>query len=484
MSHLALADYLDDLQHEQRLVRIAAEVDPDLELGAIAERVLREQGPALVFANLRGQEFPLAANLLASADRICRALGVKSLAETQEQALELLRQPAQAGWLDSLRMAHPQARWAPRPVKNGACQQVVRLASDIDLGQLLRVRWWPEEEAPSLPAALAVVQAPDDAWRSIELCSVTLVDRQRLLLTWEPHRGLARLWHECVRQGQRLPLALALGGHPVETLLAAAPLSAEADRWSLCGWLRGRPCDLVRSRTLPVDVPADAEIIVEGFLDPAAPRPSAPRRAEANGLYSLPGEGVVMEVTALTHRTNPIQVAIPPARPPNELTAVREAMLSALKPLVLAIVPGLVDYHFAAAGGCRHVATVAIRKNRPQQGRQLAGALWALEPWMFARLLVIVDDDADVQDEREILHRVIHHADLARDVFHQQAPHEAGQATAAAAALMGIDATRKLPGEQSRPRLGELSRPARIEEQVLARWHEYGLAEAAAGRSP
>jgi 4-hydroxy-3-polyprenylbenzoate decarboxylase len=393
---------------------------------------------------------PLATNLLHGSERICQALGVKSLIEVQDRSRELLR-PAQSGWLDALRQASPQARWSPRVVRNGACQQVVRLASDVDLGEWLNVRWWPEEEAASLPATLAFVQAPDDAWRSMELCSATLVDRQRLALGWEPHRGIARLWHEYSRRGEPLPIALSLGGHPLETLAAAAPLAWEADRWSLCGWLRDRPCDLVRSRTLPIDVPADAEIIVEGFLDPGAPRVPAPRRAELSGFYSQPTEGVVMQVTAVTHRTNPLQVAIAPLKPPHEVAAMREAMLEALKPLLLAAVPGLVDYHLPAAAGCR-----------------------AWEPWMFARLLVLVDEDADVRDEQEMLFRVASHADLSRDVFQQAAPCEASHHAApvpGVAGLLGIDATRKSPQP------AELSMAAKITEQVESRWTALGLSQ-------
>jgi 4-hydroxy-3-polyprenylbenzoate decarboxylase len=396
---------------------------------------------------------------------------VKSLEEVQARARELLRPSNHGGWWESLGLASSAAaRWTPRAVKNGACQQVVRLASDVDLEKLLCTRWWPDDEAPSLPAALVFAQAPDDAWRSIELCSLVLLDKQRLLLEWEPHRGLARLWQQYARRGERLPVAVALGAHPVDTLSAAAPLTAQADRWTLAGFLRDRPCEMVRCRTLPLDVPADAEIIVEGYLDPAAPRAAAPRRAELTGFYSLPSEAVVMQATAVTHRANPVQVAVQPTRPPHELAVIRQAMLEALKPMALALAPEVVDFHFPAAAGCRQAAIVSISKTRPHQARQAAGALWACEPWIFARLLVIVDEDAPVNDPGAVLLRVLAHADLARDVFHQPAPANPGTTV-----LMGIDATRKLPGEGARSCSAEASASASIEEFVARRWAEYGI---------
>ena len=478
MSHLTLADVVDDLQRSRQLTRIAAEVNPDLELAAIAQRAADESGPAILFGRIAGRDSPLVINLLGSLERINRALELKSLDDLRSRAEQLLQPASPAGWLDSLRLSPPQARWAPRIVKNGVCQQVVHLASDVNLGQFFNVKWWPEEEAPSLPAALVFVQAPDDAWRSMEFCSATLLDQQRLLLGWEPHRSLARLWRKQTERRERLPVAMSLGGHPAELLAAAAPLGVQVDRWALCGWLRDRSCDLVRSRTLPLEVPADAEIILEGYLDPSAPPVPAPRRAGLSGFYSLPGDGVVMHVTAVTHRTNPLPIAIAPRKPPHDLGVMRAAMLEALKPLLLGIVPGLVDFHLPAATACRNVAIVSIEKSLPQQARQIAGALWALEPWMFARLLVVVDADADVCNKAEILHRITSHADLSRDTFQQSMPceldHHASPASGVAA-LMGIDATRKMPAEQGHTWPNELKSDQRIAEQVNARWESFAV---------
>jgi 4-hydroxy-3-polyprenylbenzoate decarboxylase len=246
----------------------------------------------------------------------------------------------------------------------------------------------------------------------------------------------------------------------------------------LAGFLRERTCEMVRCRTVPLDVPADAEIILEGYVDPTAPRVPTPKRGTLTGHYSLPSEAVVMQVTAVTHRANPIQVAIQPARPPHELSSIRGAMLDCLKPLLLAAVPDIVDFHFPSAAGCRHAAIVSIRKTRPHQARQAAGALWALEPWMFARLLVIVDEETNVADPSEVLSRVVTNADLARDVFpqtgssdscHHASPHPSS------ATLLGIDATRKLPAEHTHPWPAAATMSQDIAESVTQRWVEYGL---------
>ncbi len=478
MSHLALADFLDELQHRGQLARIAAEVDPALELSAIAQSVASAEGPALLFAPCGAVKCPSRPTCCARRIAFARRW-VSSRWKKCRPARELLTPTSQAPWWEALRTSAPLgAKWAPRAVKTGVCQQVVRLASDVDLSQVVCTRWWPEDEAASLPAALAFVQAPDDAWRSIELCSLACLDQQRLLLEWEPHRALARLWRQYSQRGERLPVAVALGAHPLDMLSAAAPLASQADRWTLSGLLRDRPCDMVRCRTIPLDVPADAEIILEGYLDPAALGAAPPRRAELTGFYSVSQSGIVMHVTALTQRANAIQVAVQPAKPPHELAIVRQSMLEALKPLVLAMVPEVVDYHLPAAAGCRSAAIVSIEKTRPHQARQVAGLLWALEPFMFARLLVIVDEDTPVNDPSEILRRVAAHADFECDVFHQAGPAEGSyhaSPTANCATLMGIDATRKLPAEHVRAWPKEAVMSESMEQQIKSRWEEYGL---------
>lgn len=430
MSHLALAEFIDELSRSRQLVRIAAEVEPAAELAAIARRVSNQQGPALLFGKLRDCEFPLAANLLNAEERICQALGVKTVAEVQSRFAELVRGNLQTGWLGSLGLSGPaQARWAPRPVRNGPCQQVVRLASDVDLRQFL--------PTASLPAALVFAQAADEAFRSIEVCSISVVDPQRLSLRWAAHRPLERLSQDAVRRGEKLPVAVSLGQLPVYTLSAAAPLEANVDRWALAGFLRDRPCDLLRCRTLPIDVPADAEVIVEGFLDDTA----------------------VMHATAITHRANLILTTTQP----NELTAIRQTMLEAVRPLLLARLPEVVDYHLPPSAACRDVALVSLRKLRPNQPRQVAGALWAMEPWLDARVLILLDEDTNVRDPQDVLSRVIAHADFARDLFSQPG--------AASANLLGIDATRKPSSPQ------ECVIPGSIEDVVRIRWDEYGLGD-------
>jgi 4-hydroxy-3-polyprenylbenzoate decarboxylase len=200
---------------------------------------------------------------------------------------------------------------------------------------------------------------------------------------------------------------------------------------------------------LPIDVPADAEVIVEGFLDPTS--------AAGN-------RGALLHATAISHRATPILSAIHPRQPPNELSTIRQAILEIARPLVLASLPDVLDYHLPAIAGCRHAAVVSIRKLRPSQPRQTAGALWAREAWMHARLLVVVDEDADIHDPQDVLGRIVTYADFARDLFIQPGP---GSST-----LLGIDATRK-PSLPKGPATSDA-----VEELVRSRWAEYGLGEA------
>ena len=469
MPYLSLADLLEDLERDRQLVRINSEVESDLEIAEISRRCAQRQGPALLFTRVRGKPVPLVTNLLHSEPRLCRALGVDSLAALSNSLAELHHPNSPSGWMDMLKLApggSGGAKHLPRSVRTGPCQQVVRLASDVNLSELPLLRSWPDDEAAGTSAGLLAAQSPDDNRHVLEPCRAQVLDARRLAVDWPAHRGAAQVFAECLRRGEPMNVALVLGSHPLDPLAAITPLGPRTDAWTVAGFLRGKSVDLVKGRTIDLDVPADAEVIVEGQIDPAAPTVAMRTVGDFSGSYGAATTARVMQVTAITQRANAVCLAMVPGPPPHELGVLRKAMQRLVRPLVQALLPEVVDYTFPDAGGCEQVSLVAIRKTYPHQARRVAGALWALEPWMFSRLLVLVDEEVDLSDAGQVLHTCTSLAAAGRDLFIQRGP--AGE-------LLGIDATRKLPGEHSGPGPAALVGSKQIADLVSGRWAEYGL---------
>ena len=251
-----------------------------------------------------------------------------------------------------------------------------------------------------------------------------------------------------------MPLAVVIGGDPAFLLAAAAPLPAGSDVCAVAGLLREKPLDVVACRSVDLTVPAEAEIVLEGFCDPSQPPVMAGPFCGPTGHCTLPRPAPVMQVTALTHRANPIYAAMVPGRPPHEAVTVARAMQRVFLPLVRLAMPELVDYDLPEFAAARHWAAVSIRKTYAGQGRRAAHAAWGLRPLMFAKMLVVVDEDVDVRDHQQCLAAVAANFRPGRDIVIEQGPADPFDPAAPAGALgqkMAIDATRKLPEERVRP---------------------------------
>jgi len=367
---------------------------------------------------------------------------------------------------------------APRTVKSGVCQQVVRLGGDVDLGRLPALKSRPDEAAPAITAGQVVSLEPDSDQRLVGRYDLQLLDRNRLAVCWDPTDEHARLLGQYCRRPERMPLAVVLGGDPAALLAAMAPLPPGADAWAVAGLLHGKPMELVAGRSVDLAVPADAEIVLEGYVDPAEPPAEAGPLCTPAGYYTRPRPVPVMHVTGLTHRANPIYPAMVPGPPPNEITVAQRALLQIFLPLVRMAIPELIDCDLPQFGAARHWAFVSIRKTYAGQARQIAGAVWALRPTMFGKVLVVVDEHVDVHDAEEVWYAVAAGADPGRDVFFAEGPPDPLDPAAPPEALgrrMAIDATIKLPEE----RRGPAAEPALTSEEtrqlVAGRWAEYGI---------
>ncbi len=481
MTYQSLAEFLESLRQNGELFLVTADVDPVLEVAEVTRRISQSGGAALLFGRIRGHETPLVTNLLGTESRLCRALGIESVEQLSKQIAELVEPAEPEGWLERLRPFPSRAvvgRVPPRLVKTGVSQQVVRLARDVDLGELPAVQSGPEELGRQLTAAQLFTAQAESNRTLVGRYDLRVLDRNRLAVCWLPYDEPARLLLEFRQRGQRMPVAAVLGGDPVGLLAAMAPLPSQMDVSAVAGLLRGRTRELVKCRTIGLEVPADAEVVIEGYVDPVEPPVDTGPLSTSGGYYEYSRPAPVMHVTAVTHRANSVVSAMIPGPSPDEACVVNRFLHQAFLPLVQLAIPELVDLALPQFGAARHWVFAAIRKVYPGQARRVAAALWGLRQFMLAKVLVIVDEDVDVQDEKQVWTAISTHVDLGHEVFFQQGPQDPRDPVASLDSLphrMAIDATVKLPEERRGRPAVVAAMPEAVRRLVTERWDEYGL---------
>lgn len=477
----SLGDFLALLQDAGELVRIAPPVDSALELAEITRRASRlpDGGPALLFESVRGGKLPVVTNLLGSRSRLCRALAVSSLDELAQRFTVETR----SGWLDAFKkspIAAAASSLEPRVVKQGFCQQIVKLGRDVNLWELPIPRSWPDEPHPVITLGQVVTRSPNSQDRSVQLVPLVALDPQRLAVCWHRHHAGRRHWQSAASQNQQLPVAITLGGPPAAFLMALSPIPTDADPYHFGGLLQGKPLELVKCRTNDLEVPAHAEIIIEGVIDPAAsPLPATPIALPTGFYADRSDDWPVLQVTAVTHRANPVFPAQIVAPPPSEDTWLRLALERLFLPWIKATAPEIVDYRHPPSCGGRSWLFVSIRKEYPRQAHKVMHALWGHPFTMFAKGIVVVDDHVDLRSDGAVWFAAGTHADPATDLVLAPGPIDVDDpagSTAGVGCKFGIDATRKWPEERaSRPAAKPLDMPEALRRQVTSRWPELGL---------
>jgi 4-hydroxy-3-polyprenylbenzoate decarboxylase len=484
MGYAALAEFLEELSGCGQLTHITAEVDPELEIAEITRRVAARGGPALLFERIRGQSMSVATNVLGSEARVCRALDIESLDGIIPRIESLVREHTPQNWFERLKTnddASGVNKFRPKSVKVGPCQQVVRLGRDVDLGGLPLVKQWPGESGPMLSGGLLVSQAPGADHRSVTACPLVALDHQRLAVVNVQGGAATHHWAAYRQAGQRMAVAAVLGGDPAGSIAAHLELPPSIDADHLRGLLRGRAVDVVKCRTHGLEVPAEAELVVEGYLDPETPEAGVCVGGALGMHHPLEQSAPVLHVTAITHRTHPILLASIDTGEHGEAAALLKVRERVLLPALRTLAPGIVDLHLPALGGLYNYAFVSIHKSYPFHARQIASALWGSQSLRFIKFLVLVDAEVPVRDVRSVLAEIGAKVSPEHDTFSYDGPVAAASAAGALVELgrhLGIDATTKIAGEQAGPTTERLSADAEIEELVELvdrRWSEYGL---------
>lgn len=447
-----ITSFIAELDRRKELARIKDRVSPDLEIAAVIDRVSKSPGggPALLFEQPTGASMPVAANLFGSTSRICLALGVEHLDELAHEIEELTTPPQPRGFMDALKLMPLVNRLTdlmPKTVKDAPCQEVVRMDGGLD--ELPILKTWPEDGGPFITLPLVITRDPETGMRNIGTYRMQVYDRRTTGMHWQRHKGGAQHHRVAERLGKRLEVAVALGADPVLIYSATAPMPEGLDELMLAGVIGKRRVEMVKCRTVDLEVPASAQIVLEGYVEPGERRREGPF-GDHTGLYSLADDFPVFHLQCITMRKSPVYVTTVVGRPPMEDYYLGKASERIFLPLIRKTLPEIVDMHFPAAGIFHNIVLVSIDKRYPGHARKIMSAFWGLGQLMFSKCIVVVDKDVNVHDEAEVAWIAGTHVDPARDIEITRGPVDDLDDAAMFPSFggkMGIDATKKLPGE-------------------------------------
>lgn len=444
--------FISALHKEGELARITDSVSPDLEICAVTDKVSKSPGggPGLLFERPTGFDIPVAINLFGSMKRICMALGVKTLDDLAHEIEELTTPKIPTGMLDALKMlpmANRLRDLMPKTVSDAPCQEVVMKPGSLESLPILKC--WPEDGGRYITLPLVFTKDPETGMRNIGTYRMQVFDATSTGMHWQQHKGGAQHYRVAERMKKRLQVAVALGPDPALAYSATAPMPEGLDELMLAGFLRRERVELVKCKTVDLEVPAHAQIILEGYVEPGERRIEGPF-GDHTGFYSHPGEYPVFHVTCITSRKRPTYLTTVVGIPPMEDYYLGLASERIFLPLIKKTIPEIVDMHFPAAGIFHNIVLVSIDKRYPGHARKIMNAFWGLGQLMFSKTIIVVDKDVDVQNEAEVAWIVGTHYDPERDVQFTRGPVDDlddASDIQAYGSKMGIDATRKWPSE-------------------------------------
>jgi len=480
MPYYSLADFVQVLERKGELKRITHPVKVELEITEIADRVMKSGGPALLFENVVGKRVPVLINAFGSAQRMALALGVADIEEIAREIQKLIQTKPPKSLRDKLNLLGELIRLAgipPKIVKDGPCQDVVH--REPDLGILPVLTCWPGDAGPFITLPMVFSKDPLSGTRNVGLYRMQIFDRRTTGMHWHLHKVGARHFQRRKEQTGRLELAVSLGGDPAMIYAATAPLPDQIDEILFCGFLRKKGVELVKGVTVDVEVPANSDIVIEGYVDPAEPLRREGPFGDHTGFYSLADDYPVFHVTCITHRNNPIYPTTIVGRPPMEDAYLGKATERLFLPLVRITLPEIVDMNLPVHGVFHNLAIISIKKEYPAQARKVMHALWGLGQMMFTKTLIIVDHDVNIHDLSEVTWVVGNNIDPKRDTVFVDGPVDVLDHAAPALGLgskMGIDATRKWRSEgYEREWPGAIVMDEKTRNYIDSIWEKLGI---------
>ncbi|MCI0786242.1 MAG: menaquinone biosynthesis decarboxylase [Chloroflexi bacterium] len=479
-----LREFVAFLESKGDLRRIATPVSCELEISEIADRVVKRGGPALLFENVTGYDIPVLINMYGTEQRMAWALGVDHLDDVVERIQDLLQlaHGPPEGLVNKLRtlgqLVH-MGSFQPKTVRRAPCQELVLHGEDVDLSQLPILKCWPLDGGRYITLPLVITRDPDTGVQNYGTYRLQVYDANTTGMHWQTHKVGTHHYRLSQEQGlSRLDVAVALGGDPATIWTGSAPLPPDMDEMTVAGFLREDGVDLVKAKTLDLMVPAQAEIVLEGYVVPGEERSEGPF-GDHTGYYSMEDEFPVFHVTCITRRRNPIYPTTIVGRPPMEDYFMGKVTERIFLPVIRAILPEVVDINMPAEGVFHNLVLVSIRKEFPGHARKVMHGLWGLGLMSLAKTIIVVDHFVNVQNVSEVAWRVANNIDPAQDILMTSGPLDDldhATPTPKYGSKVGIDATQKGPSEgRQREWPPDIVMSPEIKELVDRKWTDYGI---------
>ncbi len=482
MAYRDLREFIQTLEKERELVRIREEVDPVLEITEITDRVTKAGGPALLFERPKGSRMPLLINMLGTHRRMHLALEVDRLEDVAGRIRSLLDFQSPQGLLDKVKMLPKLAElgsFFPQTVRSGPCKEVVR-KENFSLAELPILKCWPQDAGRFITWPLVITKNPETGKRNVGVYRMQVFDDRTTAMHWQTQKHGAEHFRRARAASPegKLEVAVAIGSDPVTCLAGILPIPPDLDEMLFAGFLRREAVEMVRCETVNLEVPANAEIVLEGYVHLNELRTEGPF-GDHTGFYSLEGDYPVFHISCMTHRKDPIYLTTIVGPPPQEDYFMGHAVERIFLPVMQMQYPEIVDLSMPPEGIFHNLMIVSIRKSYPGHARKIMNAIWSLGQAMFTKVLVVVDHDVDVHNYREVVWKALCSIDPQRDVQFTLGPVDTLDHSARMqdfGSKMGIDATRKWTAEGfARPWPDEIKMSAEVKARIDRLWAKLGL---------
>jgi 4-hydroxy-3-polyprenylbenzoate decarboxylase len=487
MQYQDLRDFIQQLESSGQLHRIQHPVDPYLEMTEICDRTLRSGGPALLFENPVGSDIPVLANLFGTTQRVAAGMGADSVDALRDigKLLAFLKEPEppkgmKDAW-NKLPVFKKVLDMAPKVLKNAPCQQHVIEADEVDLGKLPIQTCWPGDAGPLITWALVVTRGPHKERQNLGIYRQQVLSRNKVIMRWLAHRGGAldyRDW-QLENPGEPFPVAVALGADPATILGAVTPVPDTLSEYAFAGLLRGSKTELVKCKTLDLQVPASAEFVLEGHIHPGEEALEGPF-GDHTGYYNEQENFPVFTIDCITHRENPVYHSTYTGRPPDEPAVLGLALNEVFVPILQKQFPEITDFYLPPEGCSYRMACVSMKKQYPGHAKRVMFGVWSfLRQFMYTKFVVVTDDDVNVRDWKDVVWAMTTRMDPARDItlventpidYLDFASPESGLGS-----KIGLDATNKWKGETAREWGRPISMDSDVKQRVQEMWDKLGI---------